>query len=51
MPVTTQRNEQTVLGAEHELADPGEPADPRRLAERVLGDMPFRLGPRAGINP
>ena len=35
-----ERDEQTVLGAEHELADAREPADPRRLTEGMLLDMP-----------
>ena len=31
-----ERDEQTVLGAEHELADTREPPDPGRFAEGVL---------------
>ena len=40
----TERDEQTVLGAEHELADAREPADPRRLAEGMLLDVPRCFG-------
>ena len=38
-----ERDEQAVLGAEHELADAREPPDPRRLTEGMLLDMPLRL--------
>lgn len=40
----TERDEQTVLGAEHELADAREPPDPRRLTDGMLLDVPRRFG-------
>ena len=39
-----ERHEQAVLCTEDELADAGKPSDPRGLAERVLPDVPCRLG-------
>ena len=39
----TERDEQTVLGAEHELSDAREPPDPRGLTEGVLADVPCRF--------
>src|SRR5581483_9048517 len=41
-----ERDEQPVLGAEHELADAREAPDPGRFAERVLLDVPPRLSAR-----
>jgi hypothetical protein len=39
-----ERDEQSVLGAKHELADAREPADPRSLTEGMLLDVLCRFG-------
>ena len=39
-----ERNQETILRAEHELADAGEATDPRGLAKRMVGDVALRLG-------
>ena len=39
-----ERDEQAVLGAEHELADAREPPDPGGLTEGMLLDVPSRFG-------
>ena len=43
-----ERDEQAVLGAEHELADPREPPDPRGLTKGMLLDVPLRLDAGSG---
>jgi hypothetical protein len=37
-------DEESILCAQHELADSGEPPDPRGLAEGMLLDVPHRFG-------
>ena len=44
-----ERDEQAVLGAEHELADPREPPDPRGLTKGMLLDVPLRLDAGSGL--
>jgi hypothetical protein len=44
-----ERDEQAVLGAEHELADAREPPDPRGLTEGMLLDVPRVLGADSGL--
>jgi hypothetical protein len=39
-----ERDEQAVLGAEHELADAGEPPDPRGFGDGVFLDVPRLRG-------
>ena len=45
----SKRDEQAVLGAEHQLADAREPPDPRRLAEGMLGDVVRVASARASV--